>query len=93
MIVEFTPEARQDFADALDYLGLHSPAAAARLRRRIEQAIDRLATGFIEGLLARLRRAPDTRVTIVPPYGIYYRRAENHLVIMRIYHQARKPLE
>lgn len=93
MIVEYTPQAQQDFTDALTYLGLHNPPAAARLRRRIERAIDQLASGFIEGRPVQLRGQWDTRVSFSPPYGIYYKRADNHLVILRIYHQARRPLE
>ena len=93
VIIEYTPQARQDFGDALAYLGLHNPTAAARLRRRIEQAIDRLASGFIEGRPVQFRGQWDARVSFSPRYGVYYRRADNHLVILLIYLQARRPIE
>ena len=52
----------------------------------------RLDEGLFEGPEQRLRGGMLVRSWPLPPYRIYYRRRDGFLDVMRVYHQARKPI-
>ena len=55
--------------------------------------IDRLAAGEFEGPECELRRTREhVRSWPARPYRIYYRRDGDKLVVLRIYHSARRPI-
>jgi len=93
MRVVLTQQARKDLLQARKYLADNSPTAADRLAEAITAALERLASGLVEGPEAVLRDGRTVRTWSVPPYKVYYRRTKDELVVVRIYHSARKPIE
>ena len=91
MIVELAPEALEDLHAAIDYLAERNPRAARRLADRVFVAIDRLAEG-LEGPAQVLRSGVEVRSWPVRPLRVYYRREADRLIVLRIYHQARRPI-
>jgi plasmid stabilization system protein ParE len=90
--VTYTEEAVADIVDAINYLSERNPTAAAKLDADIARCIERLADREFEGLVSRLRSGAIVRSWGVPPFRIYYQRHPNELLILRVYHQARRPI-
>jgi len=91
--IRYTSEALTDLVDALTYLVERNPDAARSLDDEIEQLLGRLAAGEFEGPISRLRSGSEVRTWSLPPFRIYYLRSSDELVVLRIYHQAREPIE
>jgi addiction module RelE/StbE family toxin len=86
MPVAFSPEALTDLASIRSYIGEDNPAAASRVAIQLVAACDRL-----EHLPERGRPGlvPGTReLTVMWPYVIVYRVAEDGVAIIRIWHGA-----
>jgi plasmid stabilization system protein ParE len=77
----------------LEHILRDDPAAAARVDDRLLAAIERLAAGEFEGPETTLTTGEVVRSWPVRPFRIYYQRAADDLLIVRIYHQARSPIE
>lgn len=92
MKVTYTEEAVADIVDAIAYLNERSPTAAANLDAEIERCIERLADHEFDGPAARLRSGARVRSWAVPPFRIYYKRHPDELLIVRVYHQKRRPI-
>ena len=92
MKVVFAPEAERDLLAAVEFLSGRNPAAAVRLYTNVADIVGRLAEGDFEGPEQRLRSGAIVRSWPVSPYRIYYLREEGILRIIRIYHQARRPI-
>ena len=92
MKIVFAPEAEQDLLAALEFLGERNPTAAAQLYCNVTELVRRLAEGDFEGPQRRLYSGAVVRSWPVSPYRIYYQREDDILRIVRIYHQARKPI-
>ena len=92
MRVVVASEARDDLAAAVGYIAKDNPAAAARLLSRVREVIDLLAEGGLDGPLSRLRSRVEVRSWPVPPFRVFYRREPDTLIVVRIYHQSRRPL-
>ncbi|HET7506435.1 MAG TPA: type II toxin-antitoxin system RelE/ParE family toxin [Kofleriaceae bacterium] len=92
MKIFFSPEAEDDFAGAVSFLAIRNPAAAAELGRRVFGIIDRLARRELEGPEQTLQTGELVRAWPVPPVRVYYRRHDDALWILRVYHQARPPI-
>jgi len=90
--VTYTEEAIADIVDAITYLNERNPTAAANLDADIARCIERLAEREFEGPVSRLRSGAVVRSWGVPPFRIYYQRHTDELVIVRVYHQARRPI-
>jgi plasmid stabilization system protein ParE len=90
--VTYTEEAVADIVEAITYLNKRSPTAAANLDADIGQCIVRLADRQFEGPVSRLRSGAVVRSWGVPPFRIYYQRHPDELLIVRVYHQARRPI-
>jgi len=85
-------EARDDLAAAVGYIAKDNPAAATRLLHRVREVIDLLTEGGLDGPRSTLRSGAEVRSWPVPPFRVYYRREPDTLIIVRIYHQSRRPL-
>jgi plasmid stabilization system protein ParE len=72
-----------------EYIARDSPAAAQRMARRIEQAVELLAT---YPALGRAGRVEGTRELVIPdtPYIIPYRVRGERVELLRVFHTARK---
>ena len=92
MKVTYTQEAIADIVDAITFLNERSPTAAADLDANILRCVERLAGGEFDGPLSRLRSGALVRSWAVPPFRIYYQRHPDELLIVRVYHQARRPI-
>ena len=92
MSVVLAPEAVDDLAAAVDYLTEHRPDAADRFIDRAFDLFRALDQREFEGPVQRLRDGSETRSWPLPPYRVYYRRSDAGLVVLRVYHQARRPL-
>lgn len=93
MKIVLAPEAVDDLAASVEYLYQRNPEAARAMADGIFRVIDRLAATEFEGPECELRRTGE-RVRSWParPYRIYYRREADTLVVLRIYHSARRPI-
>ena len=92
MNITYTEEALADILDAIAYLILRSPAAAPNLDTDLAACIEHLAAGEFEGPLSRLRSGSLVRSWPVPPFRVYYQREPGVLLILRVYHQTRRPI-
>jgi plasmid stabilization system protein ParE len=90
--VTYTEEAVADIIDVISYLKERNPTAAAKLDADIARCIERLADREFEGPVSRLRSGAVVRSWGVPPFRIYYQRLTDELLIVRVYHQARRPI-
>jgi hypothetical protein len=54
--------------------------------------VERLAKAEFEGPELMLKTGLMVRSWPLPPYRVYYRRRNGVLEILRVYHQARRPL-
>ena len=92
MKITYTEEAVADIVEAITYLNARNPTAAANLDADITRCIARLADREFEGPVSRLRSGAVVRSWGVAPFRIYYRRHPDELLIVRVYHQARRPI-
>jgi plasmid stabilization system protein ParE len=86
------PQARQDLHSAVSYLLDRNPSAAAALKNHLIGTIEQLARGDFDGPEIQLRSGRWVRSWPVPPYRIYYQRTADALRVLRVYHQARRPI-
>jgi plasmid stabilization system protein ParE len=86
-------QAQADFAEILGFVAQDNLRAAAAELARIDSVIQRLVTGELQGPEVRLLDGRQAQAWPVPPYRIYYRRTRNRTIILRVYHQARRPIE
>jgi plasmid stabilization system protein ParE len=91
MTTRFTPRARNDLRDILEYIAKDNPAAADRVRRAFLDAIKLVATRPHVGL--RNAKVPELRSRLVGryPYRIHYRVEDADVWIVHIRHSARRP--
>lgn len=80
MKVTYTDEALADIVEAITYLNERNPMAAANLDVEITRCIARLADREFDGPVSRLRSGAVVRSWAV------------ELLIVRVYHQARRPI-
>jgi plasmid stabilization system protein ParE len=93
LTITYTEEAVADIVDAITYLNERNPTAAAKLDAEIARCIERLAVREFEGPVSRLRSGTIVRSWAVPLFRIYYQRhGDELLVVLRVYHQARRPI-
>lgn len=93
MQLVFARDARADLAEILHYIAQDSPRSAAVMLARIDGVIQRLAAGELHGPEVRLLDGRRLQTWSVSPYRISYRRTARRTVIVRVYHQSRRPIE
>lgn len=92
MKVVLSGPAVEDLANQLAYIAERNADAADRIETRVFSIIDRLAASEFEGPEQKLRSGEIVRSWPVSPLRVYYQRTADTLVVLRIYHQARRPL-
>ena len=93
MNVSFAPAAQHDLLEIISYIASDNSTAAERVLDRILEIIQQLADRALSGPEVRLSDGRRVRAWSVPPYRIYNRRSSSRLVVVRVYHRARRPLE
>ena len=93
MTIVVSPPAREDLKQAYQQITQDHPEAADRMLARIIEVIGMLASGSVEGREVRLRDGRRVHTWPVPPYRIYYRKSADVFEVVRVYHQARRPIE
>lgn len=93
MIIILIRRAQRDIAEIYEFVAASNPTAAARIGARLLDVIRQIADGRLQGPEVRLTDGRRVRRWSVPPYALYYRRSARRTVVVRIYHQARRPLE
>jgi len=91
--VIFSRLASEDLKAAHAYIARDKPGAADRMLARILDAVRFLASGIVEGPPVRLCDGRQVFSWPVSPYRIYYRRDGPVFEVVRVYHQARRPIE
>ena len=91
MTLRFTPRARNDLRDILEYIAKENPAAADQVREAFLNAIKLVGTRPHLGI--RNVKVPELRSRLVTryPYRIHYRVDEADIWIVHIRHSARRP--
>ena len=92
MIVHILPHALAELEACVDHIRQDSPRAAAELAAQVFATIDMITAGDFEGPESVLRTGQHVRSWPVPPLRIYYQRRDDTLRVLRIYHQARRPI-
>jgi plasmid stabilization system protein ParE len=90
--IVWSPEALADIETGLDYLVSRNPQAAEKLAVGIVTLIERLAEGTVEGPEHVLSSGERVRGWPYPPFRVYYQRAPEGLLVVRVYHQRRRPI-
>lgn len=93
MTIVVSPSAWDDLKQAYGRIAQENPEAADRMLARIVEVIGLLASGGVEGREVRLRDGRLVHTWPVPPYRIYYRKSADVFEVVRVYHQARRPIE
>ena len=93
MTIVVAPQAREDLREAYDYICKDNPNAAARVLAHIVEVIGMLVSEAVTGRDVLLRDGRRVKTWPVPPYRIYYRVKGQELQVIRVYHQARRPIE
>lgn len=92
MTILFSPQAREDLREARNFLEKGDPEAAERLLDRLTEQLELLASGVLAGRQVELRDGRRVHTWMVSPYRVFYRCDGDRLLVVRIYHQARRPL-
>jgi len=89
----WTPEAREDVEEILDYISDVNPAAAERLRIRFETVV--LPLSEFPLMYPQSQRMPLCREIVAHPnYLVFYRVAEDHIEVVNVVHGRRNfPVE
>ena len=93
MKILFTPTARLQFLEAVEYIRRDSPAAASDFRDKAEKSLSRLKRFPESGRL--LPEFPDLpfREVVVPPYRFFYRVKDETVWVVAVWHGAQLPYE
>jgi len=84
--------AKADIDDLRRYIAKDNPAAAKREVARIKAAMKLLSTSVIDGREVCLEDGLSVHIWLVSSYRVYYTRTQNELHVLRVYHQARRPI-
>lgn len=92
MKIVWSPEALDDLEAAVGYLATRNPAAATNLATGILATVEELATGPLDGPEHVLRSGERVRGWPHWPFRIYYQRAADVFLVVRVHHQRREPI-
>lgn len=93
MSIRWSPLAAEDYLDAVNYLMERSPSAARRLSERIDEVVEAIAGGEMDGPTTILTTGETVQSWPIPPYRLYYRKVDLDVEVVRLYHQRRKSIE
>jgi toxin ParE1/3/4 len=91
--VVVSPRARRDLAEMHAFIAADNPQAADRVLDDLVSIFRQLAVGQLSGPQVIFRGGRQAQRWSKRPYRIYYRRTRNRTTILRVYHQARRPIE
>ncbi len=93
MKIRFTPSARGQLVEGLEYIRRDNPAAAGRVRKNIERRLRRLEKYPQSG--RAIPEFPDLphREVVIPPYRFFYRVHVGAVWIIAVWHSAQQPGE
>jgi plasmid stabilization system protein ParE len=91
--IVFSKAAQRDLRQIQDFLAADNPEVAERVLARIWGVIQLIADGELTGPDALLAKGGRVKRWSIPPYRVYYRRHTQETQVIRVYHQARHPLE
>ena len=93
MKILFSPSARTQFLEALDYIRQDNPRAATRFRQRAEAVLRRLGKFPKSG--RALPEFPELpyRELVITPYRFFYRIRGKTIWIVAVWHGAQLPEE
>ncbi len=88
--IRFTPAARLQFLQAIEYIRQDKPSAAKKFRQRAEKVLSRLETYPESGRV--IPEFPDLphREVIVQPYRFFYRVEKSTIWIIGVWHGAQE---
>lgn len=91
MRVRFTPSARKQFLDGLEFIRQDSPGAARRFRAKAEEVLRRLEEFPDSG--RSIPEFPDLphREVVVRPYRFFYRVVGKTVWVVAVWHGAQLP--
>ena len=92
MRIRFAKQAAKDLEATAAFWKERWPGVPSTLVDDVIALAERLARGEFEGPEQRLKSGLMVRSWPLPPYRLFYRRREGVLEVMRIYHQARRPI-
>jgi toxin ParE1/3/4 len=90
VIVRWTETAADDLVAIRDYIAQDSPLAAQMIAARLFDAVAVLATFPDSGRIVPERSDPALRELIRPPYRIVYERQSDIVMILTVFHAARR---
>jgi plasmid stabilization system protein ParE len=93
MRLRFTPTARTQFLEAVEYIHRDKPSAASDFRKRVEKSLKRLIRFPNSG--RSLPEFPELpyREVVISPYRFFYRIAGKTIWIIAVWHGAQLPSE
>ena len=91
MRIKFTPSARAQFLEGLEYIRQDSPSAARQFREKAEATIRRLEEYPESGRSIPEFPALPHREVIVRPYRFFYRVIGKTVWIVAVWHGAQLP--
>lgn len=93
MKILFSPSARTQFLEALDYIRQDNPRAATRFRRRAEAGLRRLEKFPKSGRAVPEFLELPYRELVIAPYRFFYRIKGKTIWIVAVWHGAQLPEE
>jgi plasmid stabilization system protein ParE len=89
--VKFTPSARVQFLESLEYIRQDNQSAAQNFRAKAEQALRRLESFPESGrLLPEFPELPHREI-IIGPYRFFYKIARKTIWVVAVWHGAQMP--
>ena len=91
MRIKFTPSARRQFLEGLEYIRQDSPTAARQFRDKVESVLRRLSEFPESGRsIPEFPELPHREV-VVRPYRFFYRVVGKTVWIVAVWHSAQLP--
>lgn len=91
MKIKFTPTARVQFLEGLEYIRQDNPSAAASYREKVEKVLRRLEDFPESGRAIPEFPGLPHREVIIRPYRFFYRVVGKNIWIVAVWHGAQLP--
>lgn len=91
MKIKFTPSARGQFLETIEYITEENPLGAQRLRARVEKELKRLTTFPSAG--RKIPEFPELphREIVVDPYRVFYRVVDDVVWVVAFWRTSQVP--
>jgi hypothetical protein len=90
--IRFAKQAAKDLDAAKTFWRERRPDVVCTIVEDVIALAEKLSNKEFEGPELRLKSGLIVRSWPMPPYRVFYRRREDVLEILRVYHQARRPI-